>query len=83
MDRTSLTRAEEDLVLNIAARIQRNRSARESAIEEEKATAQDWRILEPTEKQVKILREHGYDTKVTRGQASEIIDRIFKEDKKP
>lgn len=43
----------------------------------------EWKKLDPTEKQIKILKENGFSTdNITRGQASEIIDRLFKESKK-
>ena len=47
----------------------------------EKAASSDaWRKEVPSEKQIKILKEKGYAVEgLTRGQASDIIDRIFKE----
>ena len=53
-----------------------------AAIREDAEKVEDWRKLAPTEKQVKILKEHGYDVNITRGQASEIITKIFKEERR-
>jgi len=40
-----------------------------------------WEKLPPTKKQAQFLRRKGYDVKLlNRGQATEIIDRIFKEE---
>lgn len=79
MDPTTLSRQEEDHLLALAERIKR---ARES-IEVGTSESVDWRKLPLTEKQTRILKEKGYATdKITRGQASEIIDRIIKEPRK-
>lgn len=50
----------------------------------EKATSNpEWRKEPPTDKQLKILKEKGYAVEgLTRGMASDIIDRIFKEAKR-
>jgi len=50
-----------------------------AAAQEKAASSSEWRKEFPTEKQIKILKEQGYAIDgLTRGQASEIIDRIFK-----
>ena len=75
MDPVSLSKAEEEMILNIAARIQRFYDSVEDG-----KKSNDWRKMPPTEKQLKILKENGYSTDgLSRGQASKIIDKLFKE----
>jgi hypothetical protein len=79
MDPTTLSRQEEDHILALADRIKRVREA----VEVGTSKSVEWRKLPLTEKQTKILKENGYATdKITRGIASDIIDKIFKESRK-
>ena len=70
------TKQEEDFILAWAERIKQSRKAVEDGVSD----SVEWRKLEPTENQIKFLKEKQYAVEgLTRGQASEIIDRIFKE----